>query len=59
MSVAWVLHQPGIGAAICGARNKEQAGINALAAQASLSAAEVERILSAFDHLPLRKPRTS
>lgn len=57
LSVAWVLHQPGISGAICGARTKEQARENAAAANTVLSTEDLTCITGAFAHLPVRKKK--
>lgn len=57
LSVAWVLHQPGISGAICGARTLQQARENVAAANATLSPEELTHITNAFAHLPLRKKK--
>lgn len=57
LAVAWVLHQPGVTGAICGARNSDQAQINATSADIKLSPEECQRISEAFSDLPLRVKR--
>lgn len=44
LAIAWVLHQEGITSAIVGARNRQQAEENALAAGVQLSASDLEEI---------------
>ena len=51
VSVAWCLAQPGVTAALVGARNTEQAESNARAAEIDLSGEEVKRIGDAFAEL--------
>ncbi len=48
VAVAWCLHQPGITAALVGARNPQQAVANAAAGELRLSPEEIERITGAF-----------
>jgi aryl-alcohol dehydrogenase-like predicted oxidoreductase len=57
LSVAWVLHQPGVTGAICGARNAKQAAENAQAANATLCQEELDLIRNAFAGLPRRKKK--
>ena len=57
LSVAWVLHQPGVTGAICGARNPDQARVNAASAEIALRPEDCERIAAAFEGLPLRTKR--
>ena len=47
--IAWTIAQPGITAALVGARNAEQATHNAQAVRVKLSADEIEGIRKAFD----------
>jgi methylglyoxal reductase len=47
--IAWTIHQPGITAALVGARNAEQAEHNAAAMQISLDADELGQMRAAFD----------
>jgi aryl-alcohol dehydrogenase-like predicted oxidoreductase len=47
--VQWTIHQPGITAALVGARNAKQAEHNARALEFSFSAEEFAKIRSAFD----------
>ncbi len=49
--INWTIHQPGITAALVGARNAEQATHNAAAMNFTLSADERRQIRQAFDHL--------
>lgn len=49
--VAWIIAQPGVTAAIVGARNPEQARENAKAADVRLSAGEVQTIRATFEAL--------
>jgi aryl-alcohol dehydrogenase-like predicted oxidoreductase len=51
MVINWTIHQPGITAAIVGARNAEQAAHNAGAMRIALSDAERAQIRRAFDDL--------
>jgi aryl-alcohol dehydrogenase-like predicted oxidoreductase len=48
-AIHWTIHQPGVTAALVGARNAEQAVHNAAALQANLSADERDAIRHAFD----------
>ena len=48
IAIAWCFHQPGITAAIVGARNPQQAIENAQAARIALSAGEITRLSEAF-----------
>ena len=57
LALAWVLHQPGVGAAIVGARNPEQIAGTAPAAETELSEqtlAEIDRITA--DAVPVGGP---
>lgn len=56
IAVAWVFHQPGVTAAIVGARNGEQARSNAFAANISLSTEDLAGIRAVFDPLKLDEP---
>ncbi|MFN8392454.1 MAG: aldo/keto reductase [Bdellovibrionota bacterium] len=47
--VAWTIAQPGITAALVGARNADQASHNAAAARLSLDPTEIQAIRAAFD----------
>jgi aryl-alcohol dehydrogenase-like predicted oxidoreductase len=47
--IQWTIHQPGITAALVGARNAQQAEHNAKAMSYSFSAAELAEIRAAFD----------
>ena len=51
VAVAWCLAQPGVTAALVGARNADQASANAKAADISLSADEVQTLGDAFRQL--------
>jgi methylglyoxal reductase len=51
LAVAWILNQPGITAAVVGARNPEQAQSNAHAARITLSPEDIEFIRSVFEPL--------
>lgn len=51
VAVAWVIAQPGVTAAIVGARSPEQARENARAADVRLSAAELQVIRKTFEDL--------
>jgi methylglyoxal reductase len=57
LCVAWVLHQPGISGAICGARTAHQASENAKAAQVCLGPEALQAIATAFAGLPIRKKK--
>jgi methylglyoxal reductase len=57
LSVAWVLHQPGVTGAICGARNAKQATENAHAANASLNQEELDLIRDAFAGIPPKRKK--
>lgn len=48
LAVAWTLHQPGVTAALVGARNAAQAAENARAGRLALSGHEVARLSAAF-----------
>ena len=48
IAIAWCFHQPGVTAAIVGARSPQQAIENAAAAQIVLSDAEIARLSAAF-----------
>ena len=57
LAVAWVLHQPGITAALVGARTADQARENAVAAGVALHADELGRMDAVFGGLRLdRRP---
>ena len=56
IAVAWTFHQPGVTAAIVGARDGNQAKINALAADITLSNEDLGTIRAAFAHLKLDQP---
>jgi len=47
--IAWTIRQPGITAALVGARNAQQAEHNAKALNVSLNADELAKIRAAFD----------
>lgn len=49
LALAWCHHQPGVTAAIAGARTPEQAVENARAASIELTAEQVQRLSAAFD----------
>ncbi len=49
MVIQWTIHQPGITAAIVGARNAKQAAHNAQAMNFSLTAGELAAVRAAFD----------
>ena len=51
LAINWTIHEPGITAALVGARNAEQATHNAAAANFSLSDAERKQIRAAFDSI--------
>ena len=51
VAIAWIVAQPGVTAAIVGARNPQQARENAQAADIRLSADEVQAIRNVFDAL--------
>lgn len=51
LAVAWTLHQPGVTAALVGARNAAQAAENARAGQLTLSPHDVGRLGAAFADL--------
>jgi methylglyoxal reductase len=53
---AWVLNQPGLTAAVVGARNREQAQRNALAGSIELAQEDLAEIRSAFEPLELSEP---
>jgi aryl-alcohol dehydrogenase-like predicted oxidoreductase len=55
LAVAWVLHQPGISAALVGARTPTQAQENARAAQVSLSEHELAELHAVFGDLRLER----
>jgi methylglyoxal reductase len=55
LSVAWVLHQPGITAALVGARTAEQAKENARAMTVQLHADEVARMTEIFAAVRINK----
>lgn len=48
VAIAWCVHQPGVTAAIVGARSPQQAIENAEAGRIALTAAELERLSSVF-----------
>ena len=52
LAVAWVLHQPGITAAMVGARDERQARENVRAAGVALTAAECDELAAIFPELP-------
>ncbi len=56
IAVAWIVAQPGVTAAIVGARNGEQAVSNAAAAAVELSPDEVTAIRTTFEPLALDEP---
>jgi aryl-alcohol dehydrogenase-like predicted oxidoreductase len=56
VALAWVIAQPGVTAAIAGARTAAQAEENAGAAALQLSAAELAQVRSAFEALQLHSP---
>lgn len=56
ISVAWVTAQPGITAAIVGARNSNQAESNAVAADIVLEQADVDAITETFNDVVLDEP---
>ncbi len=56
VSVAWVFSQPGVTSAIVGARNREQAESNALAASIELDREDIETIRNIFEPLVLDEP---
>lgn len=56
IAVAWAFHQPGVTAAIVGARDGEQAKCNAAAANISLSQEDLSVIRAAFSPLQLDEP---
>jgi Aldo/keto reductase family len=49
LSLAWLLHQPGVTSVVAGARNAVQAAENARAADIELDAEVVERLCRATD----------
>jgi len=51
VAAAWIIAQPGVAAAIVGARNPDQARENARAADIRLSAADLQTIRSTFEAL--------
>lgn len=55
LAVAWVLHQPGISAALVGARTPTQAQENARAAQVQLSEHELAELHAVFGDLTLER----
>lgn len=58
LAVAWVLHQPGITAALVGARTADQAIENARAARVQLSEEDLDLLDSVFSELRLeRRPK--
>jgi methylglyoxal reductase len=56
LAVAWIHNQPGMTAAIVGARNPEQAQSNAHAGRITLSPEDIEFIRSVFEPLELDTP---
>lgn len=58
IAAAWTFHQPGVTAAIVGARSPEQVEENARAGDLELSPGELVVLDRAFADLPLRKPGT-
>jgi len=56
VAVAWILSQPGVTAAIVGARNPEQAESNALAARIELASEDIQAVREVFEPLVLDEP---
>lgn len=56
ITAAWIFHQPGVTAAIVGARDGEQAKSNAFAANISLSSEDLAAIRGIFEQLKLDEP---
>lgn len=56
IAIAWAFHQPGVTAAIVGARDGDQARVNAEAANIALSADDLISIKAAFAPLKLDAP---
>ena len=56
LSVAWIHHQPGITAALVGARTPDQARSNALAGQVTLTPDDIAFIRDVFEPLELDEP---
>ncbi|MDD4871445.1 MAG: aldo/keto reductase [Kiritimatiellae bacterium] len=56
IAIAWVLHQPGVTAAIVGARNGDQAKANVQAANVSLTDEDLITIKTVFAPLKLDEP---
>ena len=56
ISVAWIFSQPGVTAAIVGARNPDQAESNAAAAEIELDAEDLQSIRAIFEPLTLDEP---
>jgi methylglyoxal reductase len=55
LALAWVFHQPGVTAAIAGARSPQQARENALAAEVTLDRDEQRMLADLFAEAPLRR----
>ena len=55
LAVAWVLHQPGVTAALVGARTQAQAEENAAAMAVDLTPAVLERIRAVFEGVRINK----
>ena len=55
LAVAWVLHQPGVTAALVGARTASQAEENAKAMMVELSDDVVERMRAVFEGVRINK----
>jgi len=56
IATAWIFQQPGVTAAIVGARDGEQARNNSLAAKIVISAEDLEKIRAIFSPLKLDEP---
>jgi aryl-alcohol dehydrogenase-like predicted oxidoreductase len=54
--VAWIIAQPGVTAALVGARNAEQAHANAGAGRLVLTPGEIQTIRDTFEPLHLDEP---